>query len=545
MFVEIRKIRALILLRVGITYLLLASFFLYGGKFAVFPYPDLLSNLAVFIFILTILYLLVLKRLQKTPDPKTTGRFHLFTYFQIVFDSFIIFFLIIITGGIDSWFSFLLLVNVISAGVTLGRAPIMIMASLNSIGYGTVIVLQFYRILKVPYSVTLIGQDFFYNIFANMTALFLTAYLSRHLLIRLEKTSSTLKQAESNFQDLYSFHQEVIENIPAGLIYTDKDGKIMLFNRPAEKITGISRETATDRTLYDIFKFVPVQMDTGIFKGTITDYTDDSEKIIEMKISTHTNNSGQLLGFVTAFEDQTRITELQRDMKEKEKLAAIGELSANIAHEIRNPLAALRTSIEMLREDSLSGTLKPERTTRIMDIAIKEMDRLNKIITDFLIYSSPKPPNLTSVYLNRVLRESVDMLRTSVITYAEGGRHISINYDEPESSLMIHCDEDKIKQVFLNLGINALQSLTEGGGLSISVKRLGDFVKITFSDTGTGIDSDVLKKIFYPFYTTKRGGSGLGLAIVYRIIEEHSGKIKVVSFPQKGTTFDIFLPGGG
>ncbi|MEO5356405.1 MAG: ATP-binding protein [Nitrospirae bacterium YQR-1] len=541
---EIRKVRALILLRVFITYLLLASFFLYGGKFAIFPYPVLLSNLAVFIFILTILYLLILKRLQKTRDVETGDRFYLFTYFQIVFDIFLILFLIIITGGIDSWFSFLLLVNVISAGVTLGRPPIMVTASLNSIGYGVLIGLQFYRVLKVPYSPVLIGQDFFYNIFANITALFLTAYLSRHLLIRLEKTSSTLKQAENDFQDLYSFHLEVIENIPAGLIYTDKIGNIVLFNRPAEKITGISRKTATEKTLEDIFKFVPVPISNGIFKGTITDYSDESEKIIEMKISSHINTSDRLMGFVIAFEDQTRITELQRDMKEKEKLAAIGELSANIAHEIRNPLAALRSSVEMLREDSLSGRLKPERTTRIMDIAIKEMDRLNKIITDFLIYSSPKPPNLAMAELNKVLRESVDMLRTSVITYVEGGRQISINYDEPERVFLILCDEDKIKQVFLNLGINALQSLVNGGQLNISVKSAGSFIKITFNDTGTGIESDVLKKIFYPFYTTKRGGSGLGLAIVYRIIEEHSGKIKVVSIPQKGTTFDIFLPGG-
>ncbi|MEO5359359.1 MAG: ATP-binding protein [Nitrospirota bacterium] len=548
---EITKLRSLILLRVFITYLLLASFFLYDQKFVIFIYPTFLSYLAASIFFLTIIYLVIFKVLQKSyeqSDEKSSiaveKSFYHFTYFQVIFDIFLIITLILITGGIDSWFSFLLLVNIISAGITLGKRTILIVAGLSGILYGIALELQFYQILKVPYVRSLSPKDFFYNIFANITALFLIAYLSRNLLINLERTSTTLIKTERDFSDLYAFHREVIENIPNGLLYTDTDGSIMLFNRPAEEITGINREAAVGMTITEVFDFVILPVKKGIYKGTMT----ATQKIIELKLSEHKDNTGQMMGFVITFEDLTKITELEREMKEKEKLAAIGELSANIAHEIRNPLAALRASIEMLRE----GKVPADKTSRVMEIALYEMDRLNKIITDFLVYSNPRPPEFKIISVTAVLRETIEMLRNSLVGQTgqtgqdtSGLQLIASGIDD---DLTINGDKDKLKQVFWNLCLNAVQSFgcpvaeALDKRIVIDAKALHGYVRITFEDNGGGINPDTLTKIFYPFFTTKKGGSGLGLAIVYRIIQDHMGRITVSSIEGEGTTFTIILP---
>ncbi|MBF0321027.1 MAG: PAS domain-containing sensor histidine kinase, partial [Nitrospirae bacterium] len=261
------------------------------------------------------------------------------------------------------------------------------------------------------------------------------------------------------------------------------------------------------------------------------------------------------LGFVITFEDLTKITELERDMKEKEKLAAIGELSANIAHEIRNPLAALRTSIEMLRE----GSVPADKTARVMEIALHEMDRLNKIITDFLVYSNPRPPEFKEISITAILRETLEMLRASLPGQdikglaTPGAYEIQLSAEGIDADVFINGDADKLKQVFWNLCLNAVQSFgcpaadrdtEEGKIIRISAKKLKEHVRIKFRDNGCGIKPEILKKIFYPFFTTKRGGSGLGLSIVYRIIQEHMGRINVSSTPGEGAHFDIILPTG-
>ncbi|MBF0516862.1 MAG: PAS domain S-box protein [Nitrospirae bacterium] len=543
---DIKKLRSLILLRIFVTYLLLASFFLYDQKFVIFIYPMFLSYLAAFIFLLTIIYLVIYKFLQKSNERlggAVESSFYYFTYFQIIFDIILIITLIVITGGIDSWFSFLLLVNVISAGITLGKRTILIVAGLSGIFYGVVVELQFYQILEVPYLRSLTPKDFFYNIFANITALFLIAYLSRYLLINLEQASSSLITIARDFSDLYAFHREVIENMPFGLLYTDHGGSVMLFNRPAEEITGIRREAALGMTLVDVFDFVSLPIAKGIYKGTMA----ANQKIIELKLSEHRDNSGVMMGFVITFEDLTKITELEREMKEKEKLAAIGELSANIAHEIRNPLAALRASIEMLKE----GSVPAQKMSRVMDIALVEMDRLNKIITDFLVYSNPRPPEFRIISVTSILKETIEMLRNSIAGHTvEGGATVQLIEDGIDVDVTISGDYDKLKQVFWNMCINAVQSFgcpvpeiaPRQKRIVISAKAITGYVRITFEDNGCGIKQETLTKIFYPFFTTKKGGSGLGLAIVYRIIQEHMGRITVSSIDGEGATFNIILP---
>jgi signal transduction histidine kinase len=223
---------------------------------------------------------------------------------------------------------------------------------------------------------------------------------------------------------------------------------------------------------------------------------------------------------------------LELEVKQKEKWAAIGELSANIAHEIRNPLASMRGSIEMLREDKIPG----KHREQLMDIALKEMERVNNIITDFLTYSSPRPLEMQQVDIHLLLNETLSLLRNRV--QESGNIKITRGF---AGLLFLSADQQKIRQVFWNLGLNAIEAMKDGGELTVSTKESHGTVQIVFSDTGPGIEPSKIERIFYPFFTTKEGGTGLGLSIAYRIVDEHNGKLNVRSVPGINTTFEIIL----
>ena len=236
-------------------------------------------------------------------------------------------------------------------------------------------------------------------------------------------------------------------------------------------------------------------------------------------------------GYIGIFQDLTEKKKLESEMKNKEKWAAIGELSANIAHEIRNPLASLRGSIEMLKE----GKIPEKHKGKLMDIALSEMERLNNTISDFLTYSSPKPLEIQPVDLHSILDSTLELLKNT-----EHKNGISIKRDF-EGQLFIHADPEKIRQVFWNLGANAFEAMETSGELTVSTKNSLKNVTVSFSDTGSGISQANIDKIFYPFFTTKEKGTGLGLSIAYRIIEEHNGRLIVTSRPGIKTTFEIIL----
>jgi two-component system sensor histidine kinase PilS (NtrC family) len=201
------------------------------------------------------------------------------------------------------------------------------------------------------------------------------------------------------------------------------------------------------------------------------------------------------------------------------------------AHEIRNPLASLKGSIEMLREDKL-----PEKhKERLMVIALSEMERLNNVISDFLTYSSPRPLEVQRIDLDSLLVRKLDLLKNAE---HKGGISIKKNY---EGQLFIQADPEKLSQVFWNLGVNAFEAMGSEGELTVSTKNNRDNLIISFSDTGPGISKSDIDKIFYPFFTTKERGTGLGLSIAYRIIEEHNGRLAVTSRSGFKTTFEIIL----
>jgi len=528
----LKKVKALISIRVVFITLLLGSFFLLQVGYRSFPYPRATSNLIVALYFLTIIYAFLLDRIKA---------YFTFAYFQIFMDVAAINVLIYLTGGIESWFSFIMLLTVMSANAVLNRKAGYVIATFSSILYGVMIDLQYYKLLPIKYDPALNEKDFLYNIFVHIAAFYMMAFLSGYLSSRLEKTTRDLKQTDSDLKELSLFNRELIENIPSGIFTTGIDGRILIFNKAAEDITGITREKASNLKITAIFPFInppipplPKGGEGGLerIEGVIGQQTGDG-RIINLTISPRVDVTGVKIGFIGIFQDITRLKKMELDIKHKEKWAAIGELSANIAHEIRNPLASLKGAIEMLREDRAAK----EQKERLTEIALKEMDRLNGIITDFLMYSTPRAAEFTALDLNLVLDDTLELLKNT----ASARKDISITKDFA-GPLFVNADRQKMQQVFLNLGMNALEAMPDGGELSVSTKRSSRSFEVVFKDTGIGISQKNLEKIFYPFFTTKDEGTGLGLAIAYRIIEEHKGKINVISNLGEGAAFKVIIP---
>jgi two-component system sensor histidine kinase PilS (NtrC family) len=506
-----KRLKALIAFRVLFVTILLGSFFVFNIGYSVFPYPSSILHLIVFMYLLTIAYSLLVGRVASVP----------FAYAQLLVDVATVQALIFLTGGIESWFSSLMILLVMAASIVINRKAGYVLAVASSILYGSLIDLQFYKILPIPYDQMLQEKDFLYNIFSHFLALYVTAYLTGHLTARLEKK-------DTDFRDLSLFNSEVIENTPSGLFTTDLDGTVALFNKSAEKITGIARGDVVGTGVSAVFPFVGDIRERARLEETV-DFGGLS-KVIGLSISKMQDAKGSHIGFIGTFQDLTEIRKLSEEIKRKEQLATIGELSANIAHEIRNPLASLKGSVEMLREDSLLT----EQRDKLMSIALREMDRLDNIISDFLNFSRPKKLEAESFDLHGLLDETLALLEN------REGAPVTINRDFPGSAF-IKADPGKMQQVFMNLGVNAMEAMPGGGELTVSTRVLNGRVEITFRDTGTGISPGTVKNIFFPFFTTKPRGTGLGLSIAYRIVEDHNGKITVRSGPE-GTRFDIFIP---
>ncbi|MBI5641136.1 MAG: PAS domain S-box protein [Nitrospirae bacterium] len=515
------RLKALIFFRAVFITLLLGSAYLFRIEYF-YAHPNAISYLIIVLYVLTIIYSLLIHRIRNL---------FLFTYVQLIIDVFAEITLIYITGGIESWFSFTLILTVLSSSIILNKKAGYVIASLSSILYGGLLDLQFYRVLPIEYADIMQEKQFLYNIFIHTISLYITSYLAGYLSSRLEKTVEKLEEKDTHLKDLELFNMKVIESLPSGLFTTDVNGDVLIFNRAAEKISGTPGDTLIGSKIDRALPFLSFPLKEGRHEATLKAGKDD-QKIIGINISVLRDINGKETGFIGVFQDLTQLKKLEAAIKQKEQMAAIGELSANIAHEIRNPIASMRGSIEMLRDDRIPA----RHREKLMDIALKEMERLNNIVTDFLTYSKPRSPEKKIIDLHLLLEETLSLLNN--IEQNKGNITIRRDFSGP---LYVNADAQNMRQVFWNLGLNAIESMENGGELIVSTRQDHDSVRIKFSDTGAGISPENREKIFFPFFTTKDRGTGLGLAIAYRIIEEHNGRLSVQSIPGIKTEFEIIL----
>lgn len=268
--------------------------------------------------------------------------------------------------------------------------------------------------------------------------------------------------------------------------------------------------------------------------GGVTGFLSQKEKHRRQQLEQTAQGLEQ--SYLTLKQQSATIIRIEEQLRRAERLSALGELAAVLAHEIRNPLGSIRGTAEILKDDYHPGDKKFE----FLEILLKESDRLNRVVDDFLRLSRPQPLSFGPCNIGEELRSIVMLVAAEA---GDRGLRLELDMDD---SVEIRCDRDKLHQAFLNIILNGLQSTPDGGSLSIEAgwhtHDGSPEVRIGFRDTGTGISEEDRKRIFEPFFTTKQEGTGLGLAIAKKIIEVHGGRIEVSTVPQHGTTFTIFLP---
>jgi len=521
-----KKILLFIIIRLIFVTLLLGSFYILRIGY------DRIYNNTVFLYLIASLYLLTIIYILTLRWIKKANWLTLFAYIQIIIDVIAETLIIFLTGGIASWFSFLYPLSILSSTILLSSRACYIIATVSSILYGLLLILQFYKIIPPSTDISFTPKEYFYNTFANITAFYLIAFLSGYLSERFYKTTKTLEERETALSDLRVLSRDIIENMPGGVFTTDLDRRIITFNRSAQKITGYRPEEVMGKRPEDIFPFLKGARFHRRTEGEIV--RNGKRIIIGIGFSKLRNSLGKEMGLIGTFQDLTELKEMEAEIKKKEKWALIGELSASVAHELRNPLASLKASIEMLLNENIPG----HHARRLASIALSEMDRLNNIVTDFLIYARPPKLNSTTFDLHSVLRDIVTLLRST-----EGENKGVKIISRLDDKLTITGDSKQLQQVFWNLGTNAIDAVSEDGVIEIYTNKRDTVVEVVFKDNGIGLDSRDIEKIFYPFFTTKEKGTGLGLSIAQRIIEEHGGRIVVSSEGKgKGATFTVILP---
>jgi two-component system sensor histidine kinase PilS (NtrC family) len=525
----IRRLRTLIFARALVITLLLGSFYIFQIGNVQHISPSIFSYFIVILYFLTIVYAVSLRWI------KTLTLAAIFAYIQIVLDVCTEVFLVYLTGGIESWFSFTFLLSIISASIVLNRRASYYTASLSSILYGVLIEFQFYYDLPISLVTVFSAKHYLFNVFAHIIAFYLTAFLSGHLSQRLHAATQTLQTKDTYIDNLKALSRDIIESMPSGVLTTDLNWEIATFNSTAQRITGYDYTEVMGKTPQDIFPFIENINLKETFERTEGEIHNKGRTIpIGIRFTTIKSSSDTIIGIMGIFQDLTKLKAMEAEMRKKEKLAFIGELSALIAHELRNPLASLKASIEMLNEKRVSQ----QQADRLMKIALSEMDRLNEVVTDFLLYAKPQQPSKEIFDLHQSLRDVVTLLR-STKTDRENVR-ISEDF---KGELFITGDSKQLQQVFWNLGINAVDAISDGGNCIVSTEKKDSTVEIIFKDNGKGISKEDIDKIFFPFFTTKEKGTGLGLSIAQRITEEHGGKVAVESQGiGNGTTFRVILP---
>ena len=506
------------------------------GSFAVSPFFWLIGST----YALTIVYAATIRHVD---------RHRWIVDAQLACDAITVSAFIFLTGGITSFFASLYALPIIAGSVIQYRRGGLMTATLSAVLYVGIVLWQYLpptaasewwtaataaSLPAVPAAQYVVGL--------NLFGFFAVALLSGSMAESVRTAGVRLERASSEIADLQALNQNVIDSLPSGLVTTDPAQRVLTFNHAAERICGLPAQAALGRPIADVLQ-LPEQVTSAFARGLER----QGARRIEFKFrraegtqidiglsATHVVTPKGAAGFLVTFQDLTDIKKLERDARLRQRLAAVGEMAAGIAHEIRNPLASMSGSIQILREDL---PLNPEQE-QLMDIVLRESDRLNTTIRSFLEYARPRRFEIARFDLRRVLEDAALLLRNS----ADVREAHSVEVDVPPDPIWFEADEGQLRQIVWNLATNGLRAMPEGGRLVLGGRIEESGVVLEVRDDGVGIPAADLEAMFQPFHGSFAKGSGLGLAIVHRIVTDYQGTIKVDSTPGRGTAVAVRLP---
>ncbi|MBJ21199.1 MAG: hypothetical protein CL933_17465 [Deltaproteobacteria bacterium] len=505
------------------------------------------------------------RMIDRTRDPVR------FAMLQVGIDVAIVTSLVYFSGASESVFTFLYALVVLYGALFLDRKGVGFSSGLAALGYGFVLFgselgwLPEMGAASRSRSLPLLGA--YWGFYA--AALLVLGILANMLSAELRRTGAALDRRTTDLRRLRDLHLRTVESITSGLLTTDEGGCVTSFNPEAERITGFSAEEAKGEPLEELIPgAIEVVRNAGSEEAGEPSVGRDrvayrnrrgEELFLGLGASSLRDEGGEQVGYVVIFQDVTDVVSMELELRQSERLAAVGEMAARMAHEIRNPLASISGSVQILQSDPATTLADPEHD-RLMGIVVREVDRLNVLISDFLRYSRPAVSKPECVRLAPLVEEIAQMSGAS----AAGNLEVRLALD-PE--IVVFADPSQLTAVIWNLWNNAVEAVEGSGCLSVRVERVPEDVAqegaqsgrnreggatsartgsacaavLEIGDSGPGIVPEVQERIFEPFFTTKRDGTGLGLATVQRLVEQQGGSIEVSSEPGGGTSFRVFL----
>ncbi len=531
-----RGVRKLILGRLIVMSLLFVTAWIwYSGPFQ--PSGDHLTN-GIFLGLVasaavTAVYLLMLSLFR---DASWQIKLQFFV------DALLVTWLVWQTGGLTSPYITVYIVLIAVSSIYLRPRPTLLMAVLSVILFSTLGIATATGWVFSEEGPTEISRAF--QIISFHTVAFLVVGLLASRLSERRSSGEQLAETTKSLANLRALHERIIESIRSGLITTDLEGNIFTFNKAAREITGF-QAAAVEGT--GVSRLIP-NFDSSI--ETVASSPEGEHALrfeadlftpqgfavhIGYSVSKLLSETNELTGWIITFQDLTEIRSMEESVRRKDRLAAVGRVGAGLAHEIRNPLGAMRGAIQVLQ----SATPPESMQADLMGIILRESDRLNSIITNFLSYAKPKVGNFGEVDVCEAIRDTATLLRHSPdITAAHHIEEVL-----PAAPIFVSADTTQLKQIFWNLARNAVQAMPEGGKLFVRVEpRTAGRIRIIFEDNGSGMPPEQVEQLFEPFAKSTSGGTGLGLSIVYQIIRDHNGTINVRSIQGEGTIITVELP---
>ncbi|HEY0871868.1 MAG TPA: ATP-binding protein [Vicinamibacterales bacterium] len=492
-------------------------------------------------YALTVAYALTLKQAEKR---------RWLVDVQLVLDTMIVSAIVYLTGGINSYFSSLYTLPIIAATTIESRRGGVLIGILSCLMYAAIVVAQYAGIPGFEPRPSQLLPELNLALFTvglNLFGFGAIAALTGYLAEGLRQADLQLQKASDQIEDLQAFSRHIIDSLTSGLATTDIDGRILTFNRAASHITGVEMADAVGASAIDVLNLPP---EFHALFGTRTErprlpridvtFRRKDGRRIELGLATALlfTHRGEA-GFLLTFQDVTETRRLERQARVQQRLAAVGEMAAGIAHEIRNPLASMAGSIQILRQEV---PLTAEQS-QLMDIVLRESERLNETIRNFLAFARPQRHAMSKVDARRVVTDAATLLENS----PESNHRIAV--EAPPDAVWLQADEGQLRQIVWNLATNGLRAMPNGGTLTLAVRESGGpgdpdggVVVIEVRDQGTGIAPEELDAIFQPFRAGFVRGTGLGLSIVQRIVADYGGEIQVTSDQDTGTAVLVRLP---
>ena len=501
------------------------------------PLQLFLYGIIIGTYLLALAYALLLPRVV---------RIRAFCYVQLAGDIAVSAALVLVTGGTESVFTFLFSLSIINGAILLFRPGSLAVATMSAAAF-LVIAAYEYGVLRLPGVAPPVGRrQLYYVVFIHLATFYLVAILASYLAEQLRQAGRKLVEKQADLASLKALNDNIVSSLASGLLTVGDDGRIIAFNPAAARVTGYSEAAVLGHPLREVF---PELDDVISFSEasarlsrleTLFTRRDNARIFLEYALSPLLGEGGGAMGTVVHFQDVTEIKMLESSVKRNERLAAVGQMAAALAHEIRNPLASISGSAEVLGALPRAG----DAERRLVDIVVRETERLNGLITDFLGYARPRKPEIAPVDIAELVAETVEALRHEA---AEPGVSVEVKVD---GGPRVAADGDQVRQVLWNLLLNAEQAMSEGGTIRIRARREAATARrpasvcLTVEDEGPGIPPEDRDRIFDPFFTTRPDGTGLGLSVVVRIVQDHGGEITLATPVRdgRGAAFSVRLP---